>query len=255
MLYKVSEVSEIAGISVRTLHHYHQIGLLVPGSVSPAGYRLYTENDLQRLQEILFFKELDFGLEEIKNILSSPDYDRKNALKAHRKLLVEKKKRLDRIIMSVEKTIESMEGGNSMNNKEMFEAFDMRELEKHREKYAEETRKKYGSSDAYRESQKRTAKYSKEEWAAIMNKGNEIYKQLVTLMDKDPSDSKVQELVGQWRQHITDSFYTCTPEIFRGLGQLYVEDSRFTENIDKFGQGLAKFMSQAIEIYCKSLER
>lgn len=254
MPYKVKEVRDMVGVSVRTLHYYDQIGLLKPESVSTAGYRLYTDGDLERLQQILFFKELDFSLQEIKEILDSPDFNRGHALKAHREMLIKKKKRLEKIIKSVEKTIDSIEGGIEMSKKEMFDGFSIEEIEKHKEKYAEETKEKYGDSSAYKESQRRTSKYTKEDWAVITEKQNEIYKRLAELMDKEPTDSEVQKSVEQWRQFINDYFYTCTPEIYRGLGELYVNDERFTANIDKIKPGLAKFLSEGIKIYCDNLK-
>lgn len=254
MPYKVKEVRDMVGVSVRTLHYYDQIGLLKPESVSAAGYRLYTDSDLERLQQILFFKELDFNLQEIKEILDSRDFDRVHALKAHRDMLIKKKKRLERIIKSVEKTIDSAEGGEKMNKKEMFDGFSMEEIEKHKEKYAKEVKEKYGDSHAFKESQSRTSKYSKEDWAIIMKKQGEIYKKLSGLMDREPADSEVQKSVEDWREHINRYFYTCTPEIFRGLGELYVNDERFTANIDKVKSGLAKFLSEAIKVYCDNLK-
>ncbi len=253
MSYKVKEVATMAGVSVRTLHHYDSIGLLEPESVSPAGYRLYTEKDLERLQQILFFKELDFSLEEIKSIIHSPGFDRLKALQTHKALLLMKKQRLENIIQAVEKTIHASKGGKSMDKKAMFHAFDMSEIEKHQERYAEEARQKYGHTDAYKESQKRTSRYTKEDWARIMQRSDEIHSRLAALMDKEPSHPEVQEAIGQWRQHITDSFYDCTPEIFRGLGDLYVSDERFTANIDRVKPGLAGFMREAMFIYCDNL--
>lgn len=254
MSYKVKEVADMVGISVRTLHHYDEIGLLRAEHVSPAGYRYYTDRDLERLQQILFFKELDFNLQEIKHIIDSPGFDRRHALETHKELLMQKKKRLERIINSVEKTLESIEGGITMNNKEMFEGFDMTEIEKHKERYAEETERRYGESDAYKESQRKTSKYTKEDWARVMGKASDIYGKLAAMMDRSPADPEVQQMIDQWRQHITDSFYNCTPEIFRGLAEMYVADERFTANIDKFGTGLAQFMSKAMSIYCDNLK-
>ncbi len=255
MHYKVKEVADMAGVSVRTLHHYDQIGLLKPESVSPAGYRLYTEKDLERLQQILFFKELGFGLQEAKNILDNPGFDRKQALTAHRELLIKKKARLEKIIASVDETIKSIKGGIQMNNQEMFKVFDMSEIEKHQAKYAAETRQKYGDTDAYKESMQKAAKYTKDDWSRIMSKSNEIYQRIADSMEKGPSDPEVQEAVAQWRQHITDNFYNCTLEIFRGLGDLYVDDDRFTANIDKVKPGLAKFLREAMHIYCDNLQK
>ena len=253
MHYKVKEVADMVGISVRMLHHYDKIGLLKPGRVSPAGYRLYTEKELERLQQVLFFKELDFGLQEIKTILDRPDFDRKKALKAHKQLLLEKQKRLEKIIRTVERTINSIEGGMDMDKKEMFKAFDLTELEEHKAKYAEETKRKYGNTEAYKESQQKTSEYTAKDWAAIQAKREKIYKKMMDAMDRGPADAVVQEAVEAWRQHITEYFYECTPETLRGLGDLYVSDERFTANIDKYKPGLAKFLRDAIHIYCDKL--
>ena len=254
MSYKIKEVADMVGVSVRTLHHYDKIGILKPESVTPAGYRLYNDGDLERLQQVLFFKELDFSLEEIKEILDNPDFDRKHALKTHRELLIEKKKRLDKIIKSVDKTIDSIEGGIDMNKKEMFEGFDMSEIEAHKEKYAEETKQKYGDSGAYKESMKKTSKYTKEDWARINASNERIYGKIVANMDKGIDNPEVQNAVDELRQEITNNFYNCTIEIFRGLGDLYVNDERFTANIDKHKQGLAKFLSEAMHYYCDNIK-
>ncbi len=253
MNYKVKEVADMVGITVRMLHHYDQIGLLKPQSVNSAGYRLYGDSDLEKLQQILFFKELDFSLKQIKELMDSPGFDRNETLRSHRKLLVEKKKRLENIIKTVDKTIQSAQGGTTMKTKEMFNAFDMSEIEKHKEKYAKEVEEKYGNSDAYKEYDKKSSSYKEDQWKEILEKGNVIFAKLATLMDKDPAGSDVQETIGAYRQYITDSFYTCTPEIFRGLGEMYVMDERFTKNIDKHGEGLASFMKEAMGIYCDNL--
>lgn len=250
MAYKIKEAAKIAGKSVRTLHHYDQIGLLKPESVTAAGYRIYADHDLERLQQVLFFKELGFNLREIKEILNSPGFERKRALHAQKELLIKKISRLEAIVSSVEKTIQSLERGSQMDKKEMFKAFDMTDIERHQKEYAEEARQKYGGSEAYKESLKKTSRYTKEEWAAITARGNEIYEKIASLMEKGPTDPEVQQAVGEWRQHITDSFYNCTLEIFRGLGDLYVEDSRFTANIDRVRPGLAKFLREAMDYYC-----
>ncbi|MTI46326.1 MerR family transcriptional regulator [Sporosalibacterium faouarense] len=255
MGYKVKDVADLVGISVRTLHHYDQIDLLKPESVTAAGYRLYSNKDLERLQQILFFKELDFSLQDIKDILNSPDFDRVRTLKMHKKLLIKKKKRLENIINSVEKTIDSIEGGKEMSNKEMFEDFDMKEIKLHQEKYAEETKKKYGNTDAYAESMKKTSKYTEEDWKRIKDESQEINSMIVKNMEKGPDNPVVQEYIDKFRKHITDSYYNCTLEIFRGLGELYVSDERFTNNLEKVKEGYAEFLREAILIYCDRLEK
>ena len=247
-MYKINEVSKLTGVSIRMLHHYDKIRLLEPSKRTDSNYRMYNDDDIARLYQILLFKELEFPLQEIKQILDDKDFNREEVLKAQRNLIFEKKKRLERIIESIDDTIESL-GGNVMS-KDNFKAFGYEEVKKHQEKYKEETEKRYGKSDAYRESQGKTSKYSKNDWENIMQEAGAIYEELYKLMDKDPSDEKVQELIQKWRNHITTNFYNCTIEIFRGLALMYVGDERFTKNIDKYGEGLAKFMSDAMNIYC-----
>ena len=254
MALKVKEVADLVKISIRTLHHYDQIGLLKPESVSPAGYRLYTDRNLERLQQILFFREIGFELQEIKEMLDSPGFDPRQALYTHRELLLKKKRRLEEIIRTVENTIKSMEGESTMDKKDMFSGFDMSEIEKHQNQYAEEVKQKYGNTDAYKESVGKTSKYTREDWAKITGDAGRIYQKIAAAMDKGPAHPEAQQAVGEWRQHISDNFYNCTPEIFRGLGDLYVDDHRFTENIDKIKPGLAAFLREAMHIYCDNLK-
>jgi hypothetical protein len=167
--------------------------------------------------------------------------------------LIEKKKRLEDIIDTVNKTIQSIEGGTRMNNQEMFEGFDMTPIEEHKKKYAAEARQKYGDAvvDAV---EKRTEKYTKEDWATITAKQGSLYARIIAAMDRGPADPEVQAAVHELRQLITDYFYDCTPEIFRGLGDLYVQDERFTANIDKFQKGLSAFLRDAMHVYCDKLD-
>ncbi|MBD5637867.1 MerR family transcriptional regulator [Clostridium botulinum] len=253
MHYKVKEVADMAGISVRMLHHYDKIGLLKPDSINSAGYRIYTNENLDRLQQILFFKELNFPLQEIKIILDSPTFNRKEALKTHRQLLLEKKIRLEKIIQSVDKTIDNIEGGIKMDKKEVLRVFDITQIEEHQKKYSREVKEKYGNTSAYKESNEKTSKYTKEDWSNIMKDWDIIYKKLASLMDKAPASSEVQEAIHQFRQHISKNFYDCTPEIFKGLGEIYVNDERFTDNIDKYKVGLSKFLREAINVYCDNI--
>ena len=247
-MYKINEVSKLTGVSIRMLHHYDKIKLLEPSKRTDSNYRMYNDDDIARLYQILLFKELEFPLQEIKQILDDKDFNRKEALKAQRNLIFKKKQRLERILESIDDTIENL-GGKAMS-KNNFKAFDYEQVKKHQEKYREETEKRYGNSDAYKESQEKTSKYSKNDWENIMGEASVIYEELAKLMDKDPSDEQVQDLVEQWRNHISTNFYNCTIEIFRGLALMYVVDERFTKNIDKYGEGLAQFMSDAMNIYC-----
>ena len=252
MAYTVQVVASMAGISIRTLHHYDKIGLLKPANKSAAGYRLYSEQNLEKLQQILFFRELGFGLQEIKSIIEQPGYDRTHALRSHRQLLVEKRKRIGQLIKTIDSTIDALEGGSQMETKDRFDGFDESKIEEHKQ----EARERWGHTKAYRESEEKTAHYSKADWKKIFAESGDIYGRVAELMiaGKDPGDSEVQAQAGQWFDHITTNFYSCTPEIFRGLAQGYVEDARFTANIDKVEPGLAAFLSRAMRIYADSIE-
>lgn len=250
MAYTVKAVADMTGITVRTLHYYDQIGLLRPAAVSPAGYRLYADADLVRLQQILFFRELGFSLQEIKTILDSPDFDPCEALRQHRRALLERQERLQRLIQTVDRTLERMEGEMKMGKdeiKELFDGFDPSEHE-------EEARQRWGGSREFAESVERTRRYRKEDWTAIQAEAAEIYQNLAARMDRRPDDPEVQAWTGRWHQHINKWYYTCSPEVFRGLGELYVADERFTKNIDKTKPGLAAFMKEAMAVYADRLE-
>lgn len=253
MALQVKEVSELAGVSVRTLHHYDAIGLLTPSSTTAAGYRIYTERDLERLQQIMFFKEIGFSLQEVKEVLESPDFDRTKALQAHRELLLEKRDRVDRMIRTVDNTIQSIEGGQQMANNTMFDGFDRNKIKVQQEKYGQEARNKYGK-EIVEASESRMNGYSDDKLVNINDSMGNIFSRIAARMDQGPADSHVQESVKQWHQFISDNFYDCTLEIFRGLGDLYVEDDRFMANIDKIKPGLSQFLKDAMHIYCDHME-
>ena len=166
-MYKINEVSKLTGVSIRMLHHYDKIRLLEPSKRTDSNYRMYNDDDIARLYQILLFKELEFPLQEIKQILDDKDFNRKEALKAQRNLIFKKKQRLERILESIDDTIENL-GGETMS-KDNFKAFGYEEVKKHQEKYKEETEKRYGNSDAYKESQEKTSKYSKNDWENMWN--------------------------------------------------------------------------------------
>ncbi|SIT84560.1 MerR family transcriptional regulator [Edaphobacillus lindanitolerans] len=239
---KVKEVADLAGISVRTLHHYDRIGLLTPRTVSDAGYRLYDEEDLDRLQQILFFRELGFPLRKIGEILDSPSYDRREALGLQEKALIEKRSRLDRMIVTIGKTIKNMEGESEMSQQEKFEGFDFS-----KNPYEEEARQKWGDEPVDR---------ANEKMAAIGPDGREdlgrqmdgLFKKLASLRDRKPDSEEVQQAIGEWHEFLNGMGHTYSPEAFRGLGQLYVQDDRFTKNMDRYGEGFAQFMADAMSV-------
>lgn len=240
---RISEVAKLTGITVRTLHYYDEIGLLKPSEITEAGYRLYSREDLEILQQILFFRELDFPLSQIKEIMNNPNYDKEEALKKQKELLIQQRQRIEGLIKLIEKRIE---GDNNMS----FKEFDRNEIEENKKKYAKEVKERWGTSKAYEESEKKTSSYNKEKWGDINQETSEIFKGFAELRNSDPGSEEVQELVRRWQKYITDNFYTCTNEILSGLGLMYVEDERFKENLDKNGEGTAKLMAEAIKIYC-----
>ena len=247
MTYRVNEVAKLAGISVRTLRYYDQVGLLSPKRSVDCEYREYNDADLKRLLQILFLKELEFSLKEIQEILQSTDEQDVFFMK-QRALLVEKKNRLEVIIQSLDEMTQVGKGVDMMEK--MIQAFDMSEIEAHKKKYAKEVKERYGKTEAYRESEEKTKAYKEKDWERITAEGNIFFQSFAKLMDQGPDDAAVQTCLGEYQRYITRSFYQCNIDIFRGLGQLYVTDSKFTANIDQHGEGLAEFLSQAIAIYC-----
>ena len=244
MRHSIGSLSKLSGVSIRALHHYGQIGLLQPSEVAESGYRYYDDAAVERLWQILFYRELDFPLAEIGEILSSPSFDRERALTEHRNLLVQKRERLDRLIELVSS---AMKGETTME----FKPFDTSEIDALREQYAEEAKARWGNTDAYRESTKHASKWTEADKARLEKESGEIFSAFAALVDVDPADARVQALVSRWKTFISQSYYNCTNEILAGLGQMYLADERFTKNLDAFGAGTAKLMSEAIAIYCK----
>ncbi len=241
MKMQIKEFAEFVGVSVRTLHYYDEIGLLTPAYVDEyTGYRYYDENSLLRMQEILFYRELDFSLKSIGEILSSPNYDTNKALKEQKKLLTLKKERLERLISAID---DAMKGENVMK------AFDNSEFEKHRA----EAKEKWGNTDAYKEHTEKTKDYSKDKWNNLAKDMDDILAELAVCMKngEEPDSTQAQNLVKALQNHITENYYLCTNEILAGLGQMYVADERFKNNIDKHADGTAEFISEAIEVYCR----
>ena len=237
---QIKEFAKISGVSVRTLHYYDEIGLLSPAFVERAtGYRYYDENSLLRMQEILFYRELDFSLKSIGEILSSPNHDTRRSLEEQKKLLTLKKERLERLIFSIDA---AMKGDNIM------EAFDNSEFEA----YKAEAQEKWGKTDAYKEHTEKTKHYSQEKWNGLADGMDRIMAQFAVCMKSGaaPDSAEAQSLVKTLQEHITDNYYHCTKEILAGLGQMYVADERFQNNIDKHGKGTAAFICEAINAYC-----
>lgn len=245
MVYTVKQLSDLAGVSPRTLHFYDEIGLLKPAAYGENGYRYYDETALLQLQQILFFRELDLSLKEIAQILGQPGFDRVEALQVHRQVLVDRVERLKRLIHTVDKTILHLQGEGEMSQQDYFEGFSP-EQEK---EYADEARRRWGSENVD-ESNKRWNNYSPEKKKQILENGGRIMQAVAGCIGKDPASSEVQKLVGEWHQNI-GNFYNCTYEILEGLGRLYVEDPAFRATFEKVNPALPEFFQQAIAIYCQ----
>lgn len=239
---KVKEVANLVGISVRTLHHYDAIGLLKPEEITDAGYRIYSEKDLEKLQQILFFRELDFPLKKVKEIINDPTFDQKEALALHRKMLLKKRNRIDKMMRTIDKTIQYSKGERTMSAKEKFEGFDFS-----KNPYEEEARKRWGDK-AVDESNEKLNNMSDGEKEDFEKKFNAIYKELAAIRHLEPGSDVAQEKIGEWFNFL-NVMGTYSLEAFKGLGQMYVDDQRFTKNIDQFGDGLALFMRDAMAIY------
>ena len=241
MKMQIKEFAQFTGVSVRTLHYYDEIGLLVPAQVDKStGYRYYDEQSLLRMQEILFYRELDFSLKSIGDILSSPHYDKTQALKEQKKLLILKKERLENLISAID---------SAMKGENVMKAFDNSKFEQ----YKAEAQEKWGTTDAYKEHAEKTKDYSKGKWNSLAEGMDAIMAEFALSMKNGyaPDSSQAQELVKALQSHITENYYTCTREILFGLGQMYVADERFKNNIDKHGDGTAAFIRDAIGFYCK----
>ena len=244
MKMQINEFAKLTGVSVRTLHYYDEIELLKPAFVDGQnGYRFYDENSLERMQEILFYRELDFELKSILAILSSPDYDKKKALADQRKLLILKKERLERIINALD---------DAEKGKVTMTAFDNGDYETARKQYENEAKKRWGETKAYKEHAEKTANYTKDKWQEVNDGLNAVFVKFAECMKNSytATSNEAQTLVKELQTYITDNYYTCTSEILAGLGQMYVADERFKNNINEHGDGTAEFASNAIKVYC-----
>jgi len=244
MRRRVSEVAKLSGVSVRTLHYYDEIDLLNPSMVLESGYRYYDQSNLERLQEILFYRELKFSLKEIKQILSHPKYDSMQALQKQKSLLLLQEKRIGELLELLEKILKG-------EGKMEFEAFDKTEIEKAKQIYAEEVKERWGHTEAFIKSEDKMKTYGKNQWQTIELEKEKILEQFGQWIGSDPKRQEVQGLVGQWQEWIERNFYPCTKEILNGLGEMYLLDERFRQNLDTKKVGTAELMAKAIMIFCK----
>ena len=241
--YTVGRVAALSGVTIRTLHHYDEIGLLSPSGRSAAGYRIYEEPDIERLQQILFYRELGFDLEEISTILDDPNTGATGHLRRQRRLLTEKMGRLSAMVDAIDYEMEARTMDIRLTPEERLEVFG----EFRPEDYAEEAEQRWGGTEPYKESQRRVSSYTKEDWQRLKAEGEEVQKRLAAALDAGlAADSEEAMAAAEaHRQHISRWFYECTYEIHRGLTEMYVSDERFRSHYGTQTPGLADFIREA----------
>jgi DNA-binding transcriptional MerR regulator len=249
-MYKIKQFSELVGVSVRMLRHYDKIDLLIPENINRFnGYRHYGEKNLATMQQVLFFKELDFSLQEIKEMINDDEFQPLDALSMQRNLLNLKKQRLDNMLRFIDKLLDNETTGEIDMSKQLKKAMNKDDFNKQKFEYAKEIKNRWGNTTRFKQSQKRMAKYSKEDVAKINDKQEKIYQDLAKLMPQGIGHKLVQKLVHEAHMLINESWYECSKSQFASLGGMYVLDERFKANIDKHADGLAEFLIEAIMIY------
>lgn len=242
MSMKIGELSQLAGVSVRTLHHYDAIGLLCPQEQTACGYRLYSQQDMDSLQDILLFKELGFPLAEINKIIRDPSFDRLAALQTQRELMQSNQAHLEAVLITLETTIRHMKGEIMMSDKEKFDF--------NHNPYEQEARDRWGDK-AVDESNRRLNSKTTQEMNVLQTDIASAFTRLAAIRHTDPRAPEAQKAIGEWFRTL-NTMGAYTKEAFAGLGRMYVDDVRFTKNIDKYGDGLAKFLCDAMQAYAES---
>ena len=245
MSWTVGELARLAGITVRTLHHYDRIGLVRPSERTSAGYRSYDVGDLDRLQQVLLYRELGFPLEEVATLLDTPGADTAEHLRRQHRLLRDRLERTQAMVAAVEKEMEARAMGISLTPEERFEVFGEHDPAQHEA----EVQERWGETDAYAQSKRRTAAYSKDDWLRIKAEGADIEARFAAALRSGVAADSAQamDLAEEHRQQITRNFYDCPPEMHAGLGRMYVEDERFTAHYEEIAPGLAQYVSTAVQ--------
>jgi DNA-binding transcriptional MerR regulator len=244
MSYTIKEIADLAGVTTRTLRYYDQIGLFCPSGTGQNGYRYYDQESLLRLQQILFFRELDVPLKEIQRILNRPGFDLQEALQEHRRALRERARRLEQLLHTVDKTIDHLQGKGKMSAKDYFEGFD-------ESVYEDEAHQRGGDTSQWAESQRKWSSYSPDQREAIKQEGGRITRQMVGAgAHLQPDDPDVQAAVGAYYAYLNQYFYTCPVSFLRNLADMWVEDPRFAINYERIREGGAAFVREAVHIYC-----
>lgn len=249
MEYTVQNLAKMAGISTRTLRYYDEIGILKPARINSSGYRIYGQNEVDILQQILFYRELGVSLDDINKIISAPAFNAVHALKEHREKLLEKRQQLELLITNVDKTIASKEGRITMSNKEKFEGLKKKMIDENEKKYGKEIREKYGD-DTVDASNAKMMNMTEEQYQAVTKLGEEVNKTLAEAMKTgDPAGELAQKAADLHKQWICFFWKKYSKEAHAGLAQMYVDDERFTAFYDKIQPGAAEFLRDAIHIY------
>lgn len=244
--YSVKQIADLAGISRRTIHYYHEYGVLEPDHIDQRGYRYYSKESLFKLQQILIFREMEMDLTMIKEIMNQKNFDIKKALKKQRAILESRINRLHTLVNTIDKTMQNITGGLAMSDNEIFRGFDKTT----EEAYAKKAEERWGEYAV--ESQKKWQSYSKDLQKHILEEAGAIYNEIAAHMDKAPDNSHIQDLISQWHNNLK-YFYEPSREIMTGLAETYVEDSRFKKNFDKIDPDLAEYLRKAILIYTEKL--
>ena len=248
----VHQVAELTGITIRALHYYDEIGLLKPTKADKTKYRLYSENDLEKLQQILFYREVGFSLKEIKELLSAPIYSKREALERHAELLMLRKKKIEELICLVNDTLAG-------KNNYSFAAFSNSEISALQEKYRNEVIERWGSTHEYQEFSTffslKAEKERNRKWNDFLMRSQGIFERLAEFQGKEPTLPAVQSIIVEWKEYISENFYPCSDDMLMSLGALYQTDERFSAYINRFAAwNVAEFFGEAIKIHCCSTQ-
>lgn len=249
MEYTVKKLAQLSGVSTRTLRYYDEIGLLKPARINSSGYRIYGQKEVDVLQQILFYRELEFNLEDIKKLITDPDYDESSELEAHRNRLLKKRERLDNIIATIEKTILYKKRGIQMEDNEKFKGLKERLINENEQKYGKEIREKFGE-EAVQASNEKFKGMKQEEYEAMTKLGEEILQLLgEAYAIGDPKSELAQTVAAKHKEWLMYSWTSYSKEQHAGLAEMYVADERFTAFYDQIAEGATKFLRDSILIY------
>lgn len=244
MMYTVNKLAKVAGVSVRTLHYYDSVGLLKPHAIQKNGYRVYGERELLLLQQILFFRELDFPILEIKRIMSSPVFDMRQALRDHRAMIELKRKRLSNLIKTIDTTIDKINIQKPMDDKDIQEVYDAFGEDTIKQ-YAAEVKERWGNTEAYKQSMERASKMTKADMEKYKHDADVFMKTVAQTMDKGATSEEFQALIAEHFKSLS-TWYEPNFEMYKGLAKMYVDDARFTAYYEAYAPGLAKVFSEGM---------